>query len=63
MKNRFRLTSLIFNQPQMVTEAMLDQVAQWANQAMSLNIVNLSVNGAQPQIMEDDEPYESSAAR
>jgi signal peptide peptidase SppA len=63
MKNRFRLASLIFNQPLMVTEAMLDQVAAWANQQMSLNIVNLSVNGAQPQMMEDDGPYESSAAR
>jgi signal peptide peptidase SppA len=63
MKNRFRLASLIFNQPLMVTESMLDQVAAWANQQMSLNIVNLSVNGAQPQMMEDEGPYESSAAR
>jgi len=63
MKNRFRLAGLIFNQPQMVTESMLDQVAQWANQQMSLNIVNLSVNGTQPQMMEDEGAYESSAAR
>jgi signal peptide peptidase SppA len=63
MKNRFRLASLIFNQPLMVTESMLDQVAAWANQQMSLNIVNLAVNGTQPQMMEDDGPYESSAAR
>jgi capsid assembly protease len=63
MKNRFRIASQIFNQPLMVTEAMLDQAAAWANQQMSLNIVNLSVNGAQPKMMEDEEPYESSAAR
>jgi signal peptide peptidase SppA len=63
MKNRFRLAGMIFNQPLMVTEAMLDQVAAWANQQMSLNIVNLSVNGAQPQMMEDDGLYESAAAR
>jgi signal peptide peptidase SppA len=63
MKNRFRIAGMIFNQPLMVTEAMLDQAAAWANQQMSLNIVNLSVNGAQPLMMEDDGPYESSAAR
>jgi len=63
MKNRFRIASMIFNQPLMVTESMLDQAAAWANQQMSLNIVNLSVNGAQPQMMEDDSPYESAAAR
>lgn len=63
MKNRFRIASLIFNQPLMVTEAMLDQAAAWANQQMSLNIVNLSVNGAQPQMMEDEGSYESAAAR
>lgn len=64
MKNRFRIASLIFNQPLMVTEAMLDQAAAWANQQMSLNIVNLSVNGAQPKMMEDDDgPYETQAVR
>ncbi|MEH6434297.1 S49 family peptidase [Massilia sp. DD77] len=64
MKNRFRIASLIFNQPLMVTEAMLDQAAAWANQQMSLNIVNLSVNGAQPQMMDDDDgPYETQAMR
>jgi len=64
MKNRFRIAGMIFNQPLMVTEAMLDQAAAWANQQMSLNIVNLSVNGAQPQMMEDDDgPYETAAMR
>ena len=64
MKNRLRIAGMIFNQPLMVTESMLDQAAIWANQRMSLNIVNLSVNGAQPQMMEDDGPvYESAAAR
>ena len=65
MKNRFRIAGMIFNQPLMVTEAMLDQAAAWANQQMSLNIINLSVNGAQPQMMEDDDdrPYETAAMR
>ena len=63
MKNRFRIAGMIFNQPLMVTESMLDQAAAWANQQMSLNFVNQSVNGAQPQMMEDEGPYESSAAR
>ena len=65
MKNRFRIAGMIFNQPLMVTEAMLDQAAAWANQQMSLNIVNLSVNGAQPQMMEDDDDreYETAAMR
>ncbi len=65
MKNRFRIAGMIFNQPLMVTEAMLDQAAAWANQQMSLNIVNLSVNGAQPQMMEDDDdrPSETAAMR
>lgn len=64
MKNRFRIAGMIFNQPLMVTEAMLDQAAAWANQQMSLNIVNLSVNGGRPHMMEDDDiVYESAAAR
>jgi signal peptide peptidase SppA len=64
MKNRFRIAGMIFNQPLMVTEAMLDQAAAWANQQMSLNIVNLSVNGGQPQMMDDDNgPYETAAMR
>lgn len=65
MKNRFRIAGMIFNQPLMVTEAMLDQAAAWANQQMSLNIVNLSVNGGQPQMMEDDDDraYETAAMR
>lgn len=64
MKNRFRIAGMIFNQPLMVTEAMLDQAAAWANQQMSLNIVNLSINGSQPQMMDDDDgQYETAAMR
>ena len=64
MKNRFRIAGMIFNQPLMVTESMLDQAAAWANQQMSLNIVNLSLNGAQPRMMDDDNgPYETAAMR
>lgn len=55
MKPHLRLASLIFNQPQLVTDHMMDLAMQWANQSLHLNIVNLSVNGAQPKIMEDDD--------
>ena len=56
MKPHLRLASLIFNQPQLVTDPMMSLAAQWANQAMNLNIVNLTVYGSLPKIMEDDGP-------
>lgn len=55
MRPHLRLASLIFNQPQLVTDHMMDLAMQWANQSLHLNIVNLSVNGAQPKMMEDDD--------
>ncbi|MDR5833350.1 S49 family peptidase [Caballeronia sp. LZ034LL] len=54
MKPHLRIASLIFNQPQLVSDQMMSLAVQWADQAMHLNIVNLTVNGAQPNIMEDD---------
>jgi signal peptide peptidase SppA len=55
VKPHLRLASLIFNQPQLVSDQMMSLAVQWANQALHLNIVNLSVHGAQPKIMEDDD--------
>jgi hypothetical protein len=60
LKPHLRLASLIFNQPQLVTDPMMSLAVQWANQALNLNIVNLTVNGVQPKIMEDDE-FDSGA--
>ncbi|MDR5756496.1 S49 family peptidase [Caballeronia sp. LZ035] len=55
MKPHLRLASLIFNQPQLVSDPMMSLAVQWANQAMHLNIVNLTVNGTQPEIMDNDD--------
>jgi HK97 family phage portal protein len=41
MKNYLRASSLLFNQPLLVIPDMLDLGVRWANQAMSLNIVNI----------------------
>ncbi len=41
MKNYLRASSLLFNQPLLVTPDMLDLGVRWANQAMSLNIINI----------------------
>lgn len=40
-KSYLRASSLLFNQPLLVTPDMLDLGVRWANQTMSLNIVNL----------------------
>lgn len=45
MKNYLRASSLLFNQPLLVTPDMLDLGVRWANQAMSLNIVNIGGGG------------------
>lgn len=47
-----RASSLLFNQPLLVTPDMLDLGMRWANQAMSLNIVNLG--GAAAELWKDD---------
>lgn len=41
MKNYLRLSSMLFNQPLMVTPDMLDLGVRWANQALHLNIINI----------------------
>lgn len=61
MKNYHRLASMIFNQPQAVTDQMLDMAVAWANRAMNLNIINLpgSRAGIGPAVMEDGGPAPS----
>lgn len=53
MKHYMRAASLLFNQPLLVTPDMLDLGVRWANQAMSLNIINIGAAPA-PQMMDDD---------
>ena len=53
MKNYLRASSLLFNQPLLVTPDMLDLGVRWANQAMSLNIVNIGAKNG-PSIWDDD---------
>ena len=56
MKSHLRLAGMIFNQPQLVTDQLMELAVQWANQSLNLNIVNLTVQAAQPMLMEDDGP-------
>ncbi|AZC55427.1 S49 family peptidase [Pseudomonas chlororaphis] len=53
MKNYLRVSSMLFNQPLLVTPDMLDLGVRWANQAMSLNIINIGAS-ADPKIWDDD---------
>jgi len=53
MKNYLRASSLLFNQPLLVMPDMLDLGVRWANQVMSLNIVNIGGQGA-PGLWSDD---------
>lgn len=52
MKSYIRASSLLFNQPLLVTPDMLDLGVRWANQAMSLNIINIGAV-ADPKIWDD----------
>ncbi len=42
MKHYLRASGMLFNQPLLVTPDMLDLGVRWANQTMSLNIINLA---------------------
>ncbi|WP_068587772.1 MULTISPECIES: S49 family peptidase [unclassified Pseudomonas] len=57
-KRYLRASSLLFNQPLLVTPDMLDLGVRWANQTMSLNIINL---GGAAQMWQDDEPLDRVA--
>ncbi|MCS3467403.1 signal peptide peptidase SppA [Pseudomonas sp. JUb42] len=64
MKHHLRAASLLFNQPLLTTPDMLDLAVRWANQTMSLNIINLHTNGfSGAQMMFDDDDRESLAGR
>ena len=54
MKHYLRASSLLFNQPLLVSPDMLDLGVRWANQAMNLNIINI---GPAARLMEDDGSY------
>lgn len=65
MKRHLRAASLLFNQPLLTTPDMLDLAVRWANQTMSLNIVNLNMGGAaaNPSMFYDDEDYQAEQDR
>jgi len=65
MKRHLRAASLLFNQPLLTTPDMLDLAARWANQTMSLNIVNLNMGGAaaNPSMFYDDDDYQAEQDR
>lgn len=65
MKRHLRAASLLFNQPLLTTPDMLDMAVRWANQTMSLNIVNLNMGGAgaDPKLFYDDEDYQAQQDR
>ncbi|AOX28553.1 S49 family peptidase [Pseudomonas aeruginosa] len=52
MKRHLRASSLLFNQPLLVTPDMLDLGIRWANQVMNLNIINLGAGAA--RLWQDD---------
>jgi len=54
MSKYLRASSLLFNQPLLVTPDMLDLGVQWANRTMNLNVINIGAP-ATPQVMEDDD--------
>lgn len=65
MKRHLRAASLLFNQPLLTTPDMLDLAVRWANQTMSLNIVNLGVGSAaaSPLLFHDEEDYQVEQER
>jgi len=58
-KHYLRASSLLFNQPLLVTPDMLDLGVRWANQTMNLNIINLG--GSSAQLWKDDDSIDRVA--
>lgn len=56
MKHYLRASSLLFNQPLLVSPDMLDLGVRWANQAMNLNIINIGAAG-NAKLMDYDDGY------
>lgn len=65
MKHHLRVASLLFNQPLLTTPDLLDLAVRWANQTLSLNIINLHTAGIGQgaQMMFDDDDREQQAQR
>lgn len=61
MKNYLRASGLLFNQPLLVSPDMLDLGVRWANQAMNLNIINLSPGSGASLWYDDDDDRQSIA--
>lgn len=61
MKSYLRAAGLLFNQPLLTTPDALDMAVRWANQVMSLNIINLAPS-AESRMWHDGED-ERHAAR
>lgn len=55
MKSYLRTSSMLFNQPLMVTPDVLELGVRWANQVMNLNIINLGDGRGPSMRMSDDE--------
>ncbi|WP_343740002.1 S49 family peptidase [Delftia tsuruhatensis] len=62
MKSYLRAAGLLFNQPLLTTPDAMDMAVRWANQVMSLNIINMAPV-AEPRMWHDDDDYESRIAR
>lgn len=56
MSKFLRASSLLFNQPLLVTPDMLDLGVQWANRVMNLNIINIGA-AASPLMMDQEDLY------
>ncbi len=54
MKSYLRAAGLLFNQPLLTTPDALDMAVRWANQVMSLNIINLAPS-VEPRMWHDDD--------
>lgn len=60
MKSYMRLAGQLFNQPLLTTPDALDMAVRWANQAMSLNIINLAP-AVDPHIWHDGDDERRTA--
>lgn len=58
MKRHLRASSLLFNQPLLVTPDMLDLGVSWANRVMHLNIINIGAGaGSETKLWHDDDDH------
>ena len=62
MKSYLRAAGLLFNQPLLTTPDALDMAVRWANQVMSLNIINLAPR-SDPALWHGDDDHAAALAR